>query len=96
MRFTRRVDRVVITDLRDNTFFALIHLQRNGEKLRDRRASVRRDGARASRQGSDLRRRHRHRAVVRVRRNQGRSTKPSGCVAGSRPVDPEELGRYEM
>jgi len=27
-----RVDRVVITDLRDNTFFALIHLDRNGEK----------------------------------------------------------------
>lgn len=27
-----RVDRVVITDLRDNTFFALIHLIRNGEK----------------------------------------------------------------
>ena len=28
-----RVDRVVITDLRDNTFFAMIHLDRNGEKL---------------------------------------------------------------
>jgi len=28
-----RVDRVVITDLRDNTFFALIHLDRSGEKL---------------------------------------------------------------
>jgi bifunctional DNase/RNase len=28
-----RVDRVVITDLRDNTFFALIHIERNGEKL---------------------------------------------------------------
>jgi len=27
-----KVDRVVITDLRDNTFFALIHLDRNGEK----------------------------------------------------------------
>src|SRR3990172_7222438 len=28
-----RVDRVVITELRDNTFFALIHLDRNGEPL---------------------------------------------------------------
>jgi bifunctional DNase/RNase len=28
-----RVDRVVITDLKDNTFFAIIHLERNGEKL---------------------------------------------------------------
>jgi bifunctional DNase/RNase len=28
-----RVDRVVITDLKDNTFFALIHLDRSGEKL---------------------------------------------------------------
>jgi len=28
-----KVDRVVITDLRDNTFFALIHLDRSGEKL---------------------------------------------------------------
>ena len=28
-----RVDRVVITDLKDNTFFALIHLERNGDRL---------------------------------------------------------------
>ena len=28
-----RVERVVITDLRDNTFFAAIHLERNGESL---------------------------------------------------------------
>ncbi len=28
-----RVDRVVITELKDNTFFALIHLDRNGEHL---------------------------------------------------------------
>lgn len=28
-----RVKRVVITDLRDNTFFAAIHLERNGESL---------------------------------------------------------------
>lgn len=28
-----RVERVVITELRDNTFFALIHLERNGEHL---------------------------------------------------------------
>ena len=27
------VDRVVITDLRENTFFALIHLARNGERM---------------------------------------------------------------
>jgi bifunctional DNase/RNase len=28
-----RVERVVITDFKDNTFFALIHLERDGEKL---------------------------------------------------------------
>lgn len=28
-----RVDRVVITDLKDNTFFALIHLNRDGETM---------------------------------------------------------------
>ena len=28
-----RVDRVVITDLKDNTFFALIHLNRDGESM---------------------------------------------------------------
>ena len=28
-----QVDRVVITELKDNTFFALIHLERNGEHL---------------------------------------------------------------
>lgn len=28
-----KVEKVVITDLRDNTFFALIHIGRNGDKL---------------------------------------------------------------
>lgn len=28
-----KVERVVITDLKDNTFFALIHLERDGEKI---------------------------------------------------------------
>ena len=28
-----KVERVVITELKDNTFFALIHIERNGERL---------------------------------------------------------------
>lgn len=90
-----RVDRVVITDLRDNTFFASIHLERNGEKLAiDARPS---DAmalalrvkvpifvedtviARSSASGEE-----------------GQVDEAERLRRWLETVDPEELGRYEM
>ena len=90
-----RVDRVVITDLRDNTFFASIHLERNGEKLAiDARPS---DAmalalrvkvpifvedtviARSSASGEE-----------------GKVDEAERLRRWLETVDPEELGRYEM
>jgi len=90
-----RVDRVVITDLRDNTFFALIHLERSGEKLTiDARPS---DAmalalrvkvpifvedtvlARSSATGED-----------------GQVDEAERLRRWLETVDPEDLGRYEM
>ena len=90
-----RVDRVVITDLRDNTFFALIHLERSGEKLAiDARPS---DAmalalrlkvpifvedtvlARSSATGED-----------------GQVDEAERLRRWLETVDPEDLGRYEM
>jgi uncharacterized protein len=90
-----RVDRVVITDLRDNTFFASIHLERNGEKLTiDARPS---DAmalalrvkvpifvedtviARSSASGEE-----------------GQVDEAERLRRWLETVDPEELGRYEM
>jgi uncharacterized protein len=90
-----RVDRVVITDLRDNTFFASIHLERNGEKMAiDARPS---DAmalalrvkvpifvedtviARSSASGEE-----------------GQVDEAERLRRWLETVDPEELGRYEM
>ena len=90
-----RVDRVVITDLRDNTFFATIHLERNGEKMAiDARPS---DAmalalrlkvpifvedtviARSSASGEE-----------------GQVDEAERLRRWLETVDPEELGRYEM
>ena len=51
-----RVDRVVINDLRENTFFARIHLTRNDATLSDRQPAERRDRARPALPRRDLRR----------------------------------------
>ena len=89
-----RVDRVVITDLRDNTFFALIHLLRGDERLSvdarpsDAMALALRANApifvedavlEKSSSGAD----HESEETERLRR-------------WLEQVDPEELGKYEM
>jgi len=90
-----RVDRVVITELRDNTFFALIHLDRNGEPLAiDARPSdamalaLRAEVpifveeavlARSSVDGEDR-----------------EIDEPERLRRWLEQVDPEELGKYEM
>lgn len=90
-----KVERVVITDLKENTFFALIHLARTGETLAiDARPS---DAmALALRTGVPI---FVEQAVL-------DKSSVSGTESGSdeterlrkwlEQVDPEELGRYEM
>jgi len=90
-----QIDRVVITDLRENTFFALIHLDRNGERMAiDARPS---DAmALALRAG----------VPILVEQNVLDKSSVSGTEEGAgeterlrkwlEKVDPEELGKYEM
>ena len=52
-----RVLKVVVTDLKENTFFAMIHLQLGGAEITVDSRPVRRDRARPARGGADLRRR---------------------------------------
>ena len=90
------IQRVVITDLRDNTFFATIHLTRNGESLQiDSRPS---DAmALALRAG----------APIFVEQDVLTKSTGAGDEEGTaqeterlrrwlETVDPEELGKYEM
>lgn len=90
-----RVDRVVITDLRDNTFFAIIHLERNGEQV-----------ALDSRPSDAMALALRVKVPIFVEDTVLERSSASG-EAGQvdeaerlrrwlETVDPEELGRYEM
>lgn len=90
-----RVERVVITDLRDNTFFAIIHLERNGEQLElDARPS---DAmALALRVNVPI---FVEDAVLERSTASGESGQVDEAERLRRwleTVDPEELGRYEM
>lgn len=90
-----RVDRVVITDLRDNTFFAIIHLHRNGEKL-----------AIDARPSDAMALALRVRVPIFVEDSVLERSSASGAEGEVdeaerlrrwlESVDPEELGRYEM
>ena len=52
-----KIARVVIADLRENTFFASVIVERDARGAVDRRAPVGLDRAGAARQGADLRER---------------------------------------
>lgn len=89
------VDQVVITDLKDNTFFAVIHLRRDGERYSvDARPS---DAMALALRAS---------APIYVERQVLEKTEGSGAEGESdqterlrrwlETVDPEELGKYEM
>src|SRR5262245_42427785 len=90
-----RVDRVVITDLRDNTFFALIHLIRNGEKLAidarpsDAMALALRVKVPIFVEDSVL-------ARSSASGEEGQVDEAERLRRWLETVDPEELGRYEM
>jgi bifunctional DNase/RNase len=91
-----RIQRVVITDLRDNTFFATIHLDRNGENLQiDSRPS---DAMALALRAS---------APIFVEQEVLTKSTSDGDQGGTseeterlrrwlETVDPEELGKYEM
>lgn len=90
-----KVERVVITDLRDNTFFATIHVDRGGQKLRiDSRPS---DAmALALRVKAPI-------LVEEAVLERSSASGETGQVDEAERlrrwlenVDPEELGRYEM
>jgi hypothetical protein len=90
-----RVDRVVITELKDNTFFALIHLDRDGEHLAiDARPS---DAmALALRAEVPI---FVEEAVLERSSVSGDEREPDETERLRRwleQVDPEELGKYEM
>ena len=90
-----KLERIVITDLKENTFFAMIHLQRNGEELTidsrpsDAMALALRTGApifvdqQVLDKSSDPTAQSESEETERLRR-------------WLETVDPEELGRYEM
>jgi uncharacterized protein len=90
-----RVDRVVITDLRDNTFFASIHLERNGEMLAiDARPS---DAmALALRVKVPIYVEDTVIARSSASGEEGQVDEAERLRRWLETVDPEELGRYEM
>jgi len=89
------VDQIVITDLKDNTFFAVIHLQREGERFTiDARPS---DAMALALRAS---------APIFVERQvldksegtgaEGESDQTERLRRWLETVDPDELGKYEM
>jgi len=90
-----RVDRIVITDLKENTFFALIHVTRNGHQLA---IDARPSDAMALALRSEV--------PILVEETVLEKSSVSGEESGSdeterlrkwlEQVDPEELGKYEM
>ena len=90
-----KVERVVITDLKDNTFFALIHLVRNGEKLAiDARPS---DAmALALRVKVPIFVEDAVLARSSASGEEGQVDEAERLRRWLETVDPEELGRYEM
>ena len=90
-----KVDRVVITDLKNNTFFALIHMRQNGQSLA---IDARPSDAMALALRAD--------APIFVEQAVLEKSSASGEDASSQEterlrrwlenVDPDELGKYEM
>jgi len=89
-----RIDRIVITDLRDATFFATLHLERNGEQIEvDARPS---DAMALALRGD---------APIFVEESVLEKSSKPGDADSMEPdrlrrwletVDPSELGQYEM
>ena len=89
------VDQIVITDLKDNTFFAVIHLQRNGERFSidarpsDAMALALRTSAPIFVEAQVLDKSEGSGA-------EGESDQTERLRRWLETVDPDELGKYEM
>ena len=90
-----RVNQVVITDLKDNTFFAAIHLQRDGEQFTiDARPS---DAmALALRTAAPILVERQVLDKSEGSSGEGESDQTERLRRWLETVDPEELGKYEM
>ncbi len=77
------VDKIVVCDLKENTFYALIHLQDAGRPGRDRRAAERRDRAGAAHAGADPGRREESSITPRPWTCRTRSRTAIACSSGS-------------
>ena len=90
------IQKIVVSDLKENTFYALIHLSIAGEDDGDRRAAERRDRAGAPGACADLRRGQGH------RQRQDRSTWRPEKGDSERlqkwleNLDPDTMGKYKM
>jgi bifunctional DNase/RNase len=90
-----RVQRIVITELKESTFFALVHLERNGElfsidaRPSDAMALALRAGAPILVEESVLEK-------SAANSDEGESDEAERLRKWLEQVDPEELGRYEM
>ncbi len=87
------VTKAVITDLRDDTFFATLYLSANGAALETRRATVRRHRDRHPRQGPGLRRGPRVRQGAASCRTRARSPAPGSDRCPPIPRQRRRAGR---
>ena len=89
------IQKIVVSDLKENTFYALIYLRRERRDRGDRRAAERRDRAGAARPRADLRRGsgHRQRQDRRLRARQGDSERLQKWLES---LDPDDMGKYKM
>ena len=91
-----QVERIVVCELKENTFYATIHLALRAGAVDDRRPALGRDRARAADAGADL------------RRGGGDPERPAASRRARRPMDvgrlqkwledlsDDELGKYKM
>ena len=80
-----RIEKIVVSDLKENTFFALIYLNVERGSHGGGRAPERRDRAGAARPGADLRRGEGHRPRQDGRHRRRTKGRPSGSRSGSSP-----------
>jgi hypothetical protein len=89
------IEKIVVSDLKDNTFYALIYLLVNGEPMAIDAPAERRDRARVARARADLRGGQGH-----------RQREDGGLCPGERDserlqkwlesLDPDDMGKYKM
>ena len=90
------MQKIVVSDLKENTFYALIYLARDGEDGGHRCAAERRHRAGAAHDGADLRGGH---ASSRTRRPIDFGAEQADAERLQKwleSLDPDDLGKYKM